>query len=143
MKKSKLVKNFKHNQIKTAKEHRGRIPVLQRRVPKNAALVITNKKNDLSGIEADPDVEENLITIMLKQVLRLGSKQNTYVFVPTQAMKDHCDNGSGQRSDGRKVEFHFIIDETLTNPVVINDQTQELATKRVHKVMKELAEVSK
>ena len=63
MDKRKL-KQMKHNN-KTSQTNNVHIARL---IPPNAALIL-NDKNDLSGIEADPDVEENLEAVQQRLLI--------------------------------------------------------------------------
>ena len=116
---------------------------ITRSIPSNAALIL-NDKNDLSGIEADPDVEENLEAV--RQRLLIDSMEipniheyTMFTFYSSDEMASHFHGDYTFFGDTSKFPHtNYITDNSLSNPIVVLDKFRHNAIKRVHKTMNEL-----
>lgn len=112
-----------------------KIPVMTRRIPKNAALLVKNKDCDVIGIEDDPDVEENMISLTMQVIMDSKySGYDLYEYMISDDMSKHI----SESYSNIPVKEYRIIDTTLTNPIIIPAHSREEADKMLAQVKSDM-----
>lgn len=116
-----------------------REPVLHRNIPKNATLCVVNDLLDIGGIADDPDVEENLVNVILMQVMNATvNGTDLFVFVPTVEMKEHINEPDMIVSNQKTADVVIEVNPELSNPIVIPAKSLFDAENKLKRIKRDL-----